>query len=84
VALLLNSNIGNQFVALQAADGEGAVTFLPVKVAEVRRLLFEPARRAFFHVHHHIGQGLGAVQVEQDMDVIGDVVHLDQVAFLFF
>jgi len=35
-------------------------------------------------MHHNIGQRLGAVQIEERVDVVGDVVHLDQVALLLF
>jgi hypothetical protein len=35
-------------------------------------------------MHHNVGQRLGAVQIEERVDVVGDVVHLDQVALLLF
>jgi hypothetical protein len=33
-------------------------------------------------MHYDVGQGFGAVQVEQRVDVIGDVIHLKQMALL--
>jgi hypothetical protein len=33
-------------------------------------------------MHHHVGQGFGSVKLEENVDVIGDVVHLDHVALL--
>lgn len=36
----------------------------------------------FFDVHHHVRQRFRAVQIEEEVDMVGDVVHFDQVAFL--
>ena len=75
---LLVLQIVDRFWPLRLTERERAVTILPIEPGKSRRLFLEPARRPLLHVHDNVRERLGAMQVEQNMHVIGHIVHFDR------
>ena len=68
---LLGGNVFTNRRALRSADGEGAITFLPLKGA-LADFIVDPPGRNTFQLAQDVGEAMGGAQTDEQMHMVGD------------
>lgn len=70
VMFLLMGDVGDDLVGIQLTDGKRAISALPMEIPELRPFGLNPFRRTDLDLLHHLRNGLGARQGEEQVDVV--------------
>jgi len=78
VMLRLIAYVGHHGIRIRLADGECAISRLPVEIRELRTLGLDPFGRASFHLLHHLGDGARPCEAKEQMNVVFDAADLQR------